>query len=97
MEKGKGKKKSEYLPSPNPKHGIKLSSSKGDSVRPIIEMACSYGFGMPLMACRDFLLKECLPTEIQQNIYLFKPTRILTKTARNLESLEGHSRCDHVM
>ena len=63
MEKEK-KTVSKYLPSPNPKHGIKLSSSKGDSVRPIIEMACSYGFGVPLMACRDFLPKECLPAEI---------------------------------
>jgi hypothetical protein len=32
------------LPSPKPKHGIKLSSSNGDKVRPIIDMACSYGF-----------------------------------------------------
>lgn len=37
--KVKGEKQS--LPSPKPKHGIKLSSSKGDNVRPIIEMACS--------------------------------------------------------
>jgi hypothetical protein len=59
---------SQYVPSPNPKHGIKLSSSKGDSVRPIIEMACSYGFGVPPMACRDCLLKECLPTEVQQKM-----------------------------
>ena len=60
------------LPSPNPKHCIKLSSSKGDSVRPIIEMACSYGFGVRLMACRDSPPKECLPTEIQQDTYSVK-------------------------
>jgi hypothetical protein len=32
------------LPSPNPKHGIKLSSSNADIVLPIIDIACSYGF-----------------------------------------------------
>jgi len=32
------------LPSPKPKQGIKLSSSKEDSVFPIIDIACSYGF-----------------------------------------------------
>jgi hypothetical protein len=29
------------LPSPNPKQGIKLSSSKADKVFPIIDIACS--------------------------------------------------------
>ena len=33
-------------PSPNPKHGIRLSSSKEDRVWPMMEIACSYGLGM---------------------------------------------------
>lgn len=31
----------EEIPSPNPKQGIKLSSSKEDNVLPIIDIACS--------------------------------------------------------
>lgn len=33
-----------YWPSPNPKQGIRLSSSKDESVLPMIDIACSYGF-----------------------------------------------------
>jgi hypothetical protein len=33
-------------PSPNPKHGIRLSSSNRERVLPTIEIACSYGFGV---------------------------------------------------
>lgn len=40
------KVKKGYSPSPNPKHGIRLSSSKEDKVRPMMEIACSYGLGL---------------------------------------------------
>lgn len=49
------------LPSPNPKQGIKLSSSKAESVLPIIDIACSYGFGVFPISCRHRRLKESLP------------------------------------
>lgn len=58
-----------YKPSPNPKQGIKLSSSKGDKVRPIIEIACSYGLGVLPIAWRLFLLNEYLPTIIECEIH----------------------------
>lgn len=50
------------LPSPKPKQGIKLSSSKGAKVFPIIEMAFSYGLGVSPMACKLRLLNETLPS-----------------------------------
>lgn len=49
------------LPSPNPKQGIKLSSSKGANVFPIIEIAFSYGLGVSPIACKLRLLNEILP------------------------------------
>ena len=40
------------IPSPKPKHGIKLSSSKGDKVFPMTEMAFSYGLDVyPMALC----------------------------------------------
>jgi hypothetical protein len=55
------KKGAKQLPSPNPKQGIKLSSSKAESVLPIIDMACSYGFGVLPISCRQRRLKDILP------------------------------------
>lgn len=54
-----------HSPSPNPKQGIKLSSSKGDRVRPIMEIACSYGLGVPEIAWRLLLLNENFPAPIK--------------------------------
>lgn len=53
------------IPSPKPKQGIKLSSSKGAKVFPIIEMAFSYGLGVLPIACRLRLLKEIFPVKIK--------------------------------
>lgn len=50
------------VPSPKPKQGIKLSSSNGARVFPIIEMAFSYGFGVSPIACRLRLLNDALPS-----------------------------------
>lgn len=50
------------LPSPNPKHGIMLSSSKDDNVCPIIDIACSYGFGSFPMWCKLRRLNDLEPT-----------------------------------
>lgn len=40
------------LPSPNPKQGIKLSSSKADKVFPTMDIACSYGLRLFPMWCK---------------------------------------------
>jgi hypothetical protein len=54
------------LPSPKPKQGIRLSSSKGDRVWPTILIACSYGFGSVPIACKLRLLNETFPAKPQQ-------------------------------
>jgi hypothetical protein len=54
-----------YIPSPKPKQGIKLSSSRGAKVFPMIERAFSYGLGESPMACRLRLLNETLPSIIK--------------------------------
>lgn len=57
------------LPSPKPKHGMRLSSSKGANVLPMMLMACSYGFGVLPILCRLCPLNERFPeyTQIIQN------------------------------
>ena len=50
------------IPSPKPKQGIKLSSSKGDKVFPMTEMAFPYGLDVYPMTCRLRLLNETLPS-----------------------------------
>lgn len=59
------------VPSPKPKQGIKLSSSKGDKVRPMMEIACSYGFiiGEGSSECRLRPLNECLPAADDPHIH----------------------------
>lgn len=49
------------LPSPKPKQGMRLSSSKTDKVLPIIEIACSYGFVIFPILCKQRLPKDNLP------------------------------------
>lgn len=49
------------VPSPNPKQGIKLSSSKAAKVFPIIDMACSYGLRPFPMWCKLRLLNDFEP------------------------------------
>jgi hypothetical protein len=51
------------IPSPNPKHGIKLSSSKLDIVSPIIVIAISYGLRQSPIWCKLNPLNEFLPVE----------------------------------
>jgi hypothetical protein len=53
------------LPSPKPKQGIKLSSSKGAKALPTIVIACSYGFGTSPILCRLCLLKDFIPNMFQ--------------------------------
>lgn len=50
-----------FLPSPNPKQGIRLSSSKEDNVLPMMDIACSYGFCPLPMRCKLFFLKDLAP------------------------------------
>lgn len=58
------------IPSPKPKQGIKLSSSRGAKVFPMIEMAFSYGLGVSPMACKLRLLNETLPSIIKLTHWL---------------------------
>ncbi len=55
-------------PSPNPKQGIRLSSSKGERVWPIILSACSYGLVSLPIACKLRLLNETFPANTQLQI-----------------------------
>lgn len=59
------------IPSPNPKHGIKLSSSNAAKVFPIIEIACSYGFKFCPMWCRLRPPKDLLPKREQMPLSIF--------------------------
>lgn len=63
------KVRNSYSPSPNPKHGIILSSSKEDRVRPTMEIACSYGLGVFPIWCRLFRWNEYLPTIIKVSFF----------------------------
>lgn len=53
--------KMHHLPSPNPKQGIRLSSSKAESVLPMIVIACSYGFNPSPKWCKLLPPNECCP------------------------------------
>lgn len=88
------KNQNNYLPSPKPKHGIRLSSSKGDKVRPIIEIACSYGLGVSPIAWRDLRLKEYLPITSCQNPFSPREKHMHLKTSQNM--LEKSIKYPHI-